>query len=111
MTPDMTPDQRALLQSAVSVVSGELERTLVSDLGIPLLISNRGYGIFWDNPADAVVAVGRSDNGVRIVYTAETGALVEVSVRPSALRGPRPVPTPGHGGSPPHGRLRRGSRA
>jgi len=29
-------DQRALLQTATSVLSGELERTLVSDLGVPL---------------------------------------------------------------------------
>jgi alpha-glucosidase (family GH31 glycosyl hydrolase) len=39
------------------------------------LISSRGYALFFDNPADASVAVGRSDNGVRIVYTAETGPL------------------------------------
>ncbi len=29
-------DQRALLQSAASVLSGELERTIVSDLGVPI---------------------------------------------------------------------------
>ena len=58
-----------------------------SDLGIPLLISNRGYGIFWDNPADAVVAVGRSDNGVRIVYTAETGALTWYFLMGGDVRG------------------------
>ena len=58
-----------------------------SDLGIPLLISNRGYGIFWDNPADAVVAVGRSDNGVRIVYTAETGPLVWYLLMGGDIRG------------------------
>ena len=58
-----------------------------SDLGIPLLISNRGYGILWDNPADAVVAVGRSDNGVRIVYTAETGPLVWYLLMGGDMRG------------------------
>src|SRR6185295_10436520 len=58
-----------------------------SDLGIPLVISSRGYGIFWDNPADAVVAVGRSDNGVRIVYTAETGALVWYFLMGGDVRG------------------------
>jgi alpha-glucosidase len=46
-----------------------------SDMALPLLISSRGYALFFDNPADASVAVGRSDNGVRIVYTAETGPL------------------------------------
>jgi alpha-glucosidase len=58
-----------------------------SDLGVPLLISNRGYGIFWDNPADAVVAVGRSDNGVRIAYTAETGPLVWYLLMGGDVRG------------------------
>src|SRR5580765_5476618 len=46
-----------------------------SDIAIPLLVSNRGYALFFDNPSDAVLAVGRSDNGVRIDYTAETSAL------------------------------------
>src|SRR5262249_61032283 len=44
-----------------------------SDIGIPLLLSSRGYAIFFDNPSDAVLAVGRSDGGVRIAYTAESG--------------------------------------
>ena len=46
-----------------------------SDIGIPLLISSRGYALFFDNPSKAILAVGRSDNGVRIDYTAEAGAL------------------------------------
>ena len=46
-----------------------------SDMGLPLLLSNRGYGLFFDNTSDAALAVGRSDNGVRIVYTAEAGRL------------------------------------
>jgi len=46
-----------------------------TDLGVPLLLSNRGYGLFFDNTADAMVSVGRSDNGVRVVYTAEAGRL------------------------------------
>ena len=44
-----------------------------SDMGVPLLVSSRGYALFFDNPGDAVIAVGRSDDGVRIAYTAETG--------------------------------------
>ena len=47
-----------------------------SDMGVPLLVSSRGYALFFDNPGDAVVSVGRSDGGVRIAYTAETGRLV-----------------------------------
>jgi alpha-glucosidase (family GH31 glycosyl hydrolase) len=47
-----------------------------SDMGVPLLVSSRGYALFFDNPGDAVVSVGRSDGGLRIVYTAETGRLV-----------------------------------
>jgi len=47
-----------------------------SDLSIPLLVSNRGYAIFFDNTSDAVLSVGRSDAGVRIAYTAEAGRLV-----------------------------------
>jgi alpha-glucosidase (family GH31 glycosyl hydrolase) len=46
-----------------------------SDIGIPLLISSGGYALFFDNPSEAILAVGRSDNGVRIDYTAEAGAL------------------------------------
>jgi alpha-glucosidase (family GH31 glycosyl hydrolase) len=47
-----------------------------SDMGIPLLVSSRGYALFFDNTCDAVVTVGRSDDGVRIVYTGEAGRLV-----------------------------------
>jgi galactose mutarotase-like protein len=46
-----------------------------SDIGIPLLVSSRGYALFFDNPADGSLAVGRSDNGVRIAYAAERGPL------------------------------------
>jgi len=58
-----------------------------SDLGVPLLVSNRGYGIFWDNPGDAAIAVGRSDGGVKVVYTAETGALTWYVLMGGDMRG------------------------
>jgi len=58
-----------------------------SDIAIPLLISNRGYALFFDNPSDAVLAVGRSDNGVRIDYTAETSALTWYFLNGPDLRG------------------------
>jgi alpha-glucosidase (family GH31 glycosyl hydrolase) len=47
-----------------------------SDMSVPLLVSNRGYALFFDNTAEAVVTVGRSDGGVQIVYAAEAGRLV-----------------------------------
>ena len=58
-----------------------------SDMGLPLLLSSRGYGLFFDNTSDAVVAVGRSDNGVRLVYTAEAGRLTWYFLMGPDLRG------------------------
>ncbi|HTG09753.1 MAG TPA: TIM-barrel domain-containing protein, partial [Candidatus Eisenbacteria bacterium] len=58
-----------------------------SDLGLPLLLSNRGYGLFFDNTSDAMVAIGRSDHGVRIVYTAEAGRLTWYFLMGPDLRG------------------------
>ncbi len=58
-----------------------------SDMGVPLLVSSRGYALFFDNPADASLAVGRSDNGVRIAYTAETGTLAWYFLLGGDLRG------------------------
>ena len=58
-----------------------------SDMGVPLLVSSRGYALFFDNPGDAVVSVGRSDGGVRLVYTAETGRLVWYFLLGGDLRG------------------------
>ena len=58
-----------------------------SDMGLPLLLSNRGYGLFFDNTSDAVLAVGRSDNGVRVVYAAEAGCLTWYFLMGRDLRG------------------------
>ncbi len=46
-----------------------------SDIAVPLLVSSRGYALFFDCASDAVLAVGRSDNGVRIDYTAKAPGL------------------------------------
>jgi len=58
-----------------------------SDMGLPLLLSNRGYGLFFDHTSDAVLTVGRSDNGVRIVYAAEAGRLTWYFLMGPDLRG------------------------
>ena len=58
-----------------------------SDMGIPLLVSNRGYALFFDNTSDAVLSVGRSDGGMRIAYTAETGRFVWYFLIGPDLRG------------------------
>ncbi|HXJ84107.1 MAG TPA: TIM-barrel domain-containing protein, partial [Candidatus Methylomirabilis sp.] len=46
-----------------------------SDMGVPVLVSSRGYALFFDNAGDAGITLGRSDGGVRIVYTAKAGNL------------------------------------
>src|SRR5215467_823608 len=58
-----------------------------SDIAVPLLISSRGYALFFDNPSDAVLAVGRSDNGVRIDYAAKAPALTWYFLIGPDLRG------------------------
>ena len=39
------------------------------------MLDSKGL-INFDNPADGILSVGRSDNGVRLAYSAETGPLV-----------------------------------
>jgi len=58
-----------------------------SDMGVPLLVSNRGYALLFDNTSDAMLSVGRSDGGVRIAYTAEAGRLVWYFLIGRDLRG------------------------
>ena len=58
-----------------------------SDMGVPILVSSRGYALFFDNPGDAVIAVGRSDAGVRIAYSAETATLAWYFLLGGDLRG------------------------
>jgi autotransporter translocation and assembly factor TamB len=52
-------DQQAILRTAVSVLSGELERTLVSDLGIPLDYVEIRPGASADPFSGVQLAVGR----------------------------------------------------
>ena len=58
-----------------------------SDMGVPLLVSSRGYVLFLDNPGEAVIAVGRSESGVRIAYSAEAGRLAWYFLLGGDLRG------------------------
>ena len=58
-----------------------------SDMGVPLLLSNRGYALFFDTSSDAQITVGRSDGGVRIVYTAASGRLTWYFLIGPDLRG------------------------
>jgi alpha-glucosidase (family GH31 glycosyl hydrolase) len=58
-----------------------------TDMAVPLLLSHRGYGIFFDNASDGVLSVGRSDGGVRIAYTAEAGPPVFYLLVGGDLRG------------------------
>lgn len=46
-----------------------------SDIGVPLMLSNRGYGFLFDNTHEARVTVGRSDKETDIIFEAEGGPL------------------------------------
>ena len=58
-----------------------------SDIGVPLLLSTAGYGLFFDNTSDAALVVGRSDGETRIVYRAEGGSLDWYYLGGANLRG------------------------
>src|SRR5215831_15539612 len=58
-----------------------------SDIAVPLLVSSRGYALFFDTASDAVLAVGRSDNGVCIDYAAKAVALTWYFLIGPDLRG------------------------
>ena len=46
-----------------------------SDFGVPLLISSRGYALFFDNTCDALLTIGHTDDKARLTYRAEGGQL------------------------------------
>ncbi|MDB5883506.1 MAG: glycoside hydrolase family 31 [Ramlibacter sp.] len=46
-----------------------------SNVPMPLVVSNRGYAIFFDNTCDGTLVVGRSDGGSHITYTVANGPL------------------------------------
>ena len=46
------------------------------EVGLPVLVSSKGYGILWDNPAVTDVDVGETDAGV-LSWTSEAGNAVD----------------------------------
>jgi len=58
-----------------------------SDIGVPLLLSTAGYGLFFDNSSDARLIVGRTEDHDRIVYEVEDGPLDWYFLQGSDLRG------------------------
>jgi alpha-glucosidase (family GH31 glycosyl hydrolase) len=73
-----------------------------SDISIPLLLSHRGYALFFDNSSAASVDVGRSDGGFWIEYACDKGPLIvyyltgagprDVLGEAAALLGRAPMP-------------------
>ena len=46
------------------------------EVAIPVLVSTKGYGILWDNPAITDVDVGKADANI-LSWTSETGDVVD----------------------------------
>ena len=67
---------------------------------VPFLVTNKGYGIVWDNPSDTLVSPGlngnttwRSNVGERVSYFVITGAtLDELYAGYRKITGPTPLP-------------------
>jgi alpha-D-xyloside xylohydrolase len=67
---------------------------------VPFLVTNKGYGIIWDNPSDTVVSAGlhehttwKSNVGERVSYFVITGAtLDELYAGYRKITGPTPLP-------------------
>jgi alpha-D-xyloside xylohydrolase len=47
------------------------------EVALPVLISSRGYGLLWDNPAITDVAVGIDDHPNLVTWTSEVGTAVD----------------------------------
>ncbi len=58
-----------------------------SDISIPLLVSQRGYALFFDNASAGSLDVGRSDGRFWIEYQCESGPLVLYYLGGADLRG------------------------
>jgi alpha-glucosidase (family GH31 glycosyl hydrolase) len=58
-----------------------------SNVPMPLLVSNRGYAIFFDNTSDGSLVVGRLDGAQQITYSVQGGPLDIYFLAGSDLRG------------------------
>jgi alpha-D-xyloside xylohydrolase len=47
------------------------------DVGVPVLVSSKGYGVFWDNPAVTEIAVGVKGHEGVTRWTSEAGKAVD----------------------------------
>jgi alpha-D-xyloside xylohydrolase len=47
------------------------------EVGLPVLMSSKGYGLFWDNPTVTDVAVGVKDKAGVVVWNSEAGTAVD----------------------------------
>jgi alpha-D-xyloside xylohydrolase len=56
--------------------SVHLQNQNPSQGSVPVLVSSRGYGIFWDNPAISDVSVGRS-NPTNLTWTSQAAGAVD----------------------------------
>jgi alpha-D-xyloside xylohydrolase len=65
-------------QDSVMNFKGKNERLANSNtqIAVPMLVSNKGYGVFWDNYSNSDFAGGDSNN-TKYRYTSEAGDLVD----------------------------------
>ena len=68
-----------------------------AEVSIPFLLSNRGYGFLWNNPAVGRVELGRtatrwvSDSARQIDYWVTTGSPAQITARYADVTGHAPV--------------------
>ncbi len=47
------------------------------NIALPVLVSNRGYGLLWDNPAITTVAVGIPDHADKVSWSSEVARAID----------------------------------
>jgi len=77
----LAPDEAILGQQANGPWNyrGQTVRLLQSNMNIalPVLVSSRGYGVLWDNPAITTVAVGASGKEGLVSWTSEVARSID----------------------------------